>query len=78
MATKTPDYGKARRKIAERIRDARRASGLSLTAAAEAAGLTKAYLCDIEHGRKDNPSAETILRLAHALNVAPAYLLTGK
>lgn len=75
---KTRDYEKAKRRIAERIRDARAASGLTLTAAAETAGITKAYLCDIGHGRKNNPSAETILRLADALGVSPAFLLTGE
>jgi transcriptional regulator with XRE-family HTH domain len=77
MARRT-DYEKAKRNIVDRIRGCRGSSGRTLTAVAEDAGLTKSYLCDIEKGRRINPSVETILRLADVLEVAPEYLLTGR
>lgn len=78
MEVAVPDYKKAKQKIADRIRECRASSGRTLCVVSKAAGISKTYLCEIENGQRQNPSVETLLRLAHALEVSPCYLLTGR
>ena len=56
------------------IRAWREHRGLTLTALAAAAGISHAYLSEIETGRRDG-SLRILTRVAHALEVAPAELL---
>lgn len=52
--------------FANDLRFCRKAAGLSLSAAAEAAGITKAHLHDMESGRARNPGVSTLAGLAKA------------
>ena len=74
--------------IGENIRTLREAAGLTLTAAAEKAALTKSALSKIETGQTSPPIA-TLLRIAGALGVSivqffneeqkdPSFVLTRK
>lgn len=54
--------------LGEAIRRARLARGMSLTAVAKAAYVTKGYLSLVEHGRK-HPSAQVLRALGEALGV---------
>lgn len=52
--------------FANDLRFCREAAGLSLSAAAKAAGITKAHLHDMESGRARNPGVSTLAGLARA------------
>lgn len=54
--------------LAERIRAARAARGLTRSETAEAAGLTVATVARLEHGRSASPGFFTVVALARALN----------
>jgi len=58
-------------RLGERIRSLREARGLSLRAAAEAAGISAAALSQIENGQT-SPSVATLEKLADGLGVAVA------
>jgi transcriptional regulator with XRE-family HTH domain len=62
------------RLVGERLRAARRERGLSVGALAEAAGVGKGSLSEIENGTR-NPTLSTLYSLAGALNVPLATLL---
>lgn len=49
--------------------------GMSLQAVADAAGLTKTHVWDMEQGNSTNPTVEAVWGLADALTVSPAQLL---
>lgn len=55
----------------------RKAAGMSAEALAQAAGagLTRAVLSNLEHGRKDDVTVTQLLALAHALRVPPVALI---
>lgn len=61
--------------IGARIRDARKAAGMTQEQLAEAAGLSTGYIsqleCDVKHAR-----IESLLRITAVLNVSPAQLFT--
>jgi transcriptional regulator with XRE-family HTH domain len=60
------------------LRQRRTALGLTLTAAAETAGITKGYLSMIETGKVAHPPARPVLlALEHALRLAPGTLLAA-
>jgi XRE family transcriptional regulator, regulator of sulfur utilization len=61
-------------RVAREIRAHREARGLSLTATAARAGLSKTILATIESGA-GNPSLETLWRIADALDVTVGTLL---
>jgi transcriptional regulator with XRE-family HTH domain len=61
-------------RIAREIRARREARGLSLSAIAARAGLSKTIVATIESGA-GNPSLDTLVRLAGALDVAVSELL---
>jgi transcriptional regulator with XRE-family HTH domain len=62
--------------ICVRLRDARLARGLTLEQLAHLAGITGAAVSYIENG-KTVPRADTIERLARALNVPRSWLAFG-
>lgn len=67
-----PANSKAR--FGRRLRQLRRARGLSQETLAERAGLDRTYVSSCERGRR-NIGLLNIVRLAEALDIAPALLL---
>lgn len=65
------------RLVGERLRAARRERRLSVGALAEAAGIGKGSLSEIENGTR-NPTLATLYSLAGALGVPLAILLAGQ
>src|ERR1700684_2057395 len=65
------------RLVGERLRAARRERGLSLGALAEAAGIGKGSLSEIENGAR-NPTLSTLYALAGTLGVPLATLLAER
>lgn len=63
--------------LADRIRDARKAAGLTLDQLAAAAGVSKTYLWELENDKEGakKPSAEVLLKIADALSTTLADLL---
>ena len=57
------------------LRRLRIRAGLRQSELAEKAGLSKQFICDLEHG-KSRPSGDSIVRLAYALQVDAGDLLT--
>jgi transcriptional regulator with XRE-family HTH domain len=64
--------------IGKRIRDLREERGLTQREVARHAGLTPSGLGFIEHGQTRNPSAETVVAIARALDVPVEDLLEGQ
>lgn len=60
--------------MGSRLRDARTAQSLSLTEVATRAGISKAYLSQLEHGASTTPSHHVLRRLATALGTSIADL----
>ena len=60
--------------MGSRLRDARAAQSLSLTEVATRAGISKAYLSQLEHGASTTPSHDVLRRLATALGASIADL----
>ena len=60
--------------MGSRLRDARTAQSLSLTEVATRAGISKAYLSQLEHGASTTPSHNVLRRLATALGTSIADL----
>ena len=60
--------------LGNRLRGARSAQSLSLTEVAARAGISKAYLSQLEHGASTTPSHEVLRRLATALGTSIAEL----
>lgn len=56
-------------------RQLRRERGMSLTALARKAGISKAYLSQLENDPSKKPSAEVVLQLARALDVPVTQLM---
>ena len=63
--------------LAERLRWARQKRGLSCAAVDEIADLSCGHTASIEAGRREDPSAMTVSKLAHALDVSVAWLING-
>ena len=61
----------------EKLRRRRLEQGLSLTAAAEAAAITKSHLSQIEHGHRGG-SARVLHRIASALNCTVTDLMPDR
>ncbi|BCV23812.1 helix-turn-helix domain-containing protein [Gelria sp. Kuro-4] len=68
---------KGRTVCGRKLKAAREARGLSLSALAAAARVSSSYLSEVEHGRK-SPSLPVLRRLAAALNLAPADLIAAE
>ena len=58
-----------------RIKMLRDMRGMSLQQVADAAGMTKSHIWELEQGRSSNPTVNAIWGLAEALTVSPAHLL---
>jgi transcriptional regulator with XRE-family HTH domain len=61
--------------IGSNVKKYREMRGLSLPDLAARAGVSKAFLWEIESGKSRRPGAEVLLRIAEALNVAITELL---
>jgi transcriptional regulator with XRE-family HTH domain len=61
--------------IGERLFDLRRKSGESLQQVADAAGVSKAHVWELEKGRSKNPSFELVRALAQHFNVSVEVLV---
>ena len=70
------DHRKEYAAIGQRIRELRRSKNWSQLELAHKADLSPSYLAELERGGR-NPSLETILSLAAALDVSSGYLVDG-
>ena len=68
---KAPDIKGLQRRMAE----ARKARGMSLEAVAQAAGMSKSHIWEMEKGSAANPTVNAIWSISGALAVRPAWLL---
>ncbi|MGD0229834.1 MAG: helix-turn-helix transcriptional regulator [Syntrophorhabdales bacterium] len=59
--------------IGKRIKEARQAKGLSQEALSEKIGMSAKYLSSVERG-KENPTLDTLIKLADALEVEASEL----
>lgn len=59
----------------QRMSDARKARGMSLEDVAQASGLTKSHVWELEKGRSRNPTIRAVWGISRALAVTPAWLL---
>jgi transcriptional regulator with XRE-family HTH domain len=62
-------------RLGEKLRDLRKARGLTLEKLAELASLSKSYLWELENRESQRPSAEKLTALADVLGVAAAYFI---
>lgn len=62
-------------KLGQKIRQLREEKRLSLNGLAEEAGISKAYLSQLENDVSKQPSAEILLKIASALGITIADLL---
>ncbi len=58
-----------------RIKESRKARGMSLDALAKASGMSKPHIWELERGTSKNPSIRAVWSIAGGLAVTPAYLL---
>ena len=68
MPTSIPE---AKKDLANHLKSLRQAAGLSLDEVAQRAGLTKGHIWELEKGRVNNPTINSICRLAIALDANP-------
>jgi transcriptional regulator with XRE-family HTH domain len=61
--------------LGRRVAEARRSRGLSVAKLAEAAGVSKAYVHQIENGDCPRPSAQVLFDIAQVLGTSIAHLL---
>ena len=61
--------------LSQKIKQLRQEKGYSLNELAERAGISKAYLSQLENNRSKQPSAEILLKIASALRTTIADLL---
>lgn len=64
-----------RQPFGKRLRAAREAQELTQAEAAEKAGITQVYWCNLESGKKINPSLEILVKVAKAVGATPNDLL---
>lgn len=65
-------------KIGARIKTTRQEKNISLSDLADAAGVAKSYLSNVERGIQSNPSIQVIDKIASSLQVPIHYLLFGE
>ena len=58
------------------IKAARKSKNITQAELSAMSGLSRSYLGDLESDRY-NPSVETLIRIAHAINMEPASLMDG-
>ena len=61
--------------LGRRITDLRLKAGQSLQAVADAVGVSKAHVWELEKGKADNPSMRLVERLANHFGVSVAFLM---
>jgi transcriptional regulator with XRE-family HTH domain len=61
--------------IGLRIADLRRKKGESLQQVADAVGVSKAHIWELERGRTDNPAMGLVIRLADHFGVSVDYMV---
>ena len=61
--------------LSERMHTTRKARKMSLEQVANASGLTKSHVWELEQGRSKNPTIRAVWGVASALCVSPAWLL---
>jgi transcriptional regulator with XRE-family HTH domain len=61
--------------LAARVAKLRRGKGQSLQEVADAVGVSKAHIWEMEKGRADNPSMALVTRLADHFGVTVAFLV---
>lgn len=61
--------------IGEKIRELRKAKGLTLDQLADASGSSKSYIWEIENKPVSRPSAEKLKRIADCLDTTVEFLL---
>lgn len=61
--------------LGARIREARNEKGISVAKLADLAGVSKAYMHQIENGECARPSAQVLFNIAQSLGTSVAYLL---
>lgn len=64
--------------LGKRLKEARKAKGLTLEKLAKLAGSSKGYLSDIENGKNPNPTINKIYHIAINLNVSIDWLVNDK
>ena len=62
-------------RLGEKLRELRKARGLTLERLADQASLSKSYLWELENRESQRPSAEKLAALADALGVAASYFI---
>jgi transcriptional regulator with XRE-family HTH domain len=58
-----------------RLKEQRMKAGLSLQELADAIGVSKAHIYDLESGRSSNPTAELLMKLSNKLKKSVGYWL---
>ena len=61
--------------LGQRLKELRTAASLDVPSLAEASGVSKAYIWQIESGRRKTPSGEVLLRLARELGTTVSDLM---
>lgn len=61
--------------LAARLKNLRLKNGVSLQAAADAIGISKAHLWELEMGKSTNPSVDLLVKLANYFKVSIASLV---
>ena len=61
--------------LGARLRIARQSMGLTLAGVGQQIGMSQSYLSDLERGTLENPTIDTVRRLAGVLNVTVAELI---
>jgi len=69
------DPSKEARALGARVTGARTAKGISVAQLAELAGVSKAYMHQIENGECRRPSAQVLFDIANVLGTSVGYLL---
>ena len=72
---RTAEVGKEAKALGERVAAARKQKGFSVSKLAELAGVSKAYVHQIEKGECPRPSAHVLFNLATVLETSIAHLL---
>lgn len=62
-------------RLGEKLRELRLKKGLTLDKLADAAGLSKSYLWELENRESQRPSAEKLTALADELGVSATYFM---
>lgn len=60
-----------------RVRYYRKLRSMTQSQLAERVGVTQAYICSLENGKRTNPSLQLLLKIARALDVTVEELAGG-